>query len=98
MIVLPLPRMSLIVSVVHISAQDTLPVTVGTRVRVTAPGLDIDKYDATLPGQLRVMVSFGLDYSSGSCYNLRRTRDSAPLLCSYYVAVSVGLTTNPEAS
>jgi len=54
MSVLPLPRMSLIVSNawrLHISAQDSLPVTVGTRVRVTAPELDLDKYDGTLPGQ-----------------------------------------------
>ncbi len=32
----------------HIRAQDSPPVAVGTRVRVTAPTLDIDKYDGTL--------------------------------------------------
>ena len=32
----------------NIHAQDSPPVAVGTRVRVTAPTLDIDKYDGTL--------------------------------------------------
>ncbi len=32
----------------NIRAQDSLPVTVGDRVRVTAPALDVDKYDGTI--------------------------------------------------
>ncbi len=32
----------------HIRAQDALPVTVGDTVRMTAPTLDIDKYDGTI--------------------------------------------------
>ena len=32
----------------NVRAQDSLPVTIGDRLRVTAPTLDIDKYDGTL--------------------------------------------------
>ena len=37
-----------VVPLTRVTAQDPPPVTVGTRVRVTAPDLDIDKYDGTV--------------------------------------------------
>jgi len=36
------------VPLASVTAQDPPPVTVGTRVRVTAPDLDVDKYDGTV--------------------------------------------------